>query len=516
MGAAPDGGWGWVIVLCSALSHMLTVGGFLSLSVMYVHWLEEFTAGRSTTSWVISVALAITYGIGPIPALLASKIGYRPVVVVGGFLVGLGYMLAYFATNVYHLILTIGIISGSGSGFCFLPATVTVAMYFDKRRSLAIGLGTAGVGIGSFVCAPVVHWLIECYGWRGALLVGGAIQLNLCVMGLLLRPLPPRPDSCAFECDVKEVLLDGEEISCNKQPDPSGGAHVDLMEIKRELLSPMGKNSKNNMGGSARHLTVANNSSSTNIFYSANELRYKPRNSIQSGDSKVTTRSKHSMNREILMCGSINSLFLVEKGLIRYDSNRNSLYSNKYSNYSHTSINNKHLKHENAVNASSEKLGKDGLRSLQARNGHSNLQNNTENHECKEVSVEQQSLSGESRKSGKIDWQTILRNPVFVTFLVSNGLTNLSFLMPVLFMVDRAKDNGIAIASATLLVSINGAGNVFGRIFFGYFTERCFSDRLVPYIMCLSLCGAATSLSSLCGGVLWLHGVYALTFGFCI
>ncbi|GFS08102.1 monocarboxylate transporter 9 [Elysia marginata] len=63
MGVAPDGGWGWVIVFCSMLSHMLTVGGFLSLSVMYVHWLDEFSAGRGATSWIISVAVAVTYAI---------------------------------------------------------------------------------------------------------------------------------------------------------------------------------------------------------------------------------------------------------------------------------------------------------------------------------------------------------------------------------------------------------------------------------------------------------------------
>ncbi|GFS08101.1 monocarboxylate transporter 13 [Elysia marginata] len=258
--------------------------------------------------------------LGPIPAHLASKFGYRCVVVTGGLMAGAGYILAYFATNIYFLVLAIGLVSGSGCGFCFLPATVTVAMYFDRRRSLAIGLGSAGVGIGSFVCAPVFHLLIEQYGWRGALLVTGAIQLNLCVIGLLLRPLPPDSaevrvhvqspvDGHSVEelCEVNDSLLHPAEKAYSMQQI----ANVDASGAKKNL-GAMDRIRSQIMGGSARHLSPASNTTEAAVFYSANELRHRA--GLSDGEFKAPSSRNHSANLDIMMCGSVHSLFLIDKG----------------------------------------------------------------------------------------------------------------------------------------------------------------------------------------------------------
>lgn len=55
--------------------------------------------------------------------------------------------------------------------------------------ALAYGIGLSGSGIGTFVLAPVVQFLINLYSWRGALLVLSAFVANLCVCGALLRPI---------------------------------------------------------------------------------------------------------------------------------------------------------------------------------------------------------------------------------------------------------------------------------------------------------------------------------------
>lgn len=67
-----------------------------------------------------------------------------------------------------------------------------VGMYFEKRRPLANALSSAGECISTFILTPLFQLLIDSYSWRGALLILGALQLNLCVCGMLLRPLPTR------------------------------------------------------------------------------------------------------------------------------------------------------------------------------------------------------------------------------------------------------------------------------------------------------------------------------------
>lgn len=63
--------------------------------------------------------------------------------------------------------------------------------YFSTRRSLAMGLGFTGVGLSSFAFSPLFQYLVQLYGWRGALLILGGLSFNIMVSGALIRPLKP-------------------------------------------------------------------------------------------------------------------------------------------------------------------------------------------------------------------------------------------------------------------------------------------------------------------------------------
>lgn len=64
-----------------------------------------------------------------------------------------------------------------------------LGLYFEKRRPVANALASAGECILTFVLTPLFQLLIDSFSWRGALLLVGGLQLNLCVCGMLLRPL---------------------------------------------------------------------------------------------------------------------------------------------------------------------------------------------------------------------------------------------------------------------------------------------------------------------------------------
>ena len=76
----------------------------------------------------------------------------------------------------------------------YAPSIVMVSQYFEKRRALAMGLGTCGLGIGALILPPLTELLLETYGYFGAMLIMGAVLMNICVSGALYRPLRrPRP-----------------------------------------------------------------------------------------------------------------------------------------------------------------------------------------------------------------------------------------------------------------------------------------------------------------------------------
>lgn len=99
--------------------------------------------------------------------------------------------------------------AGIGFGFIYLPAVVTVGFYFDRRRAFATGLAVCGSGVGTFIMAPLVQYLLFTFDWRGTMLILAGIVLNCAFFGALFRPLNvevPKKDVEAPK-DVKPPML---------------------------------------------------------------------------------------------------------------------------------------------------------------------------------------------------------------------------------------------------------------------------------------------------------------------
>ena len=94
-----------------------------------------------------------------------------------------------------------------------------MCQYFDKRRGLANGIGTAAGTIGSFTLAPLVTYLLNQYGLRGTLLLTGGFSAHLLICGALLRPTEfYKPRWVPRKEDSKKGKNEGElEISSMKE-----------------------------------------------------------------------------------------------------------------------------------------------------------------------------------------------------------------------------------------------------------------------------------------------------------
>lgn len=101
---------------------------------------------------------------------------------------------------------------GLGYGLIFLPAVVSVGHYFERKRAFAVGLATMGSGVGGFIFNPLTKFLIDCYGWRGAILIQAGIALNCAVCGMIFRPYKSAEDvrrqSSAEEKHVNDLSRD--------------------------------------------------------------------------------------------------------------------------------------------------------------------------------------------------------------------------------------------------------------------------------------------------------------------
>ena len=88
---------------------------------------------------------------------------------------------------------------GLGYALTWTPTVTMLGLYFERRRPLANALASTGECVLNFVLTPLFQLLINTYTWRGALLILGALQLNLCLCGMLLRPLKAAPELCCVD-----------------------------------------------------------------------------------------------------------------------------------------------------------------------------------------------------------------------------------------------------------------------------------------------------------------------------
>ena len=48
----PEGGWGWVCVIASCISHFTFGGTFYSIGMFYLAFIEHFQSSDTATSWI--------------------------------------------------------------------------------------------------------------------------------------------------------------------------------------------------------------------------------------------------------------------------------------------------------------------------------------------------------------------------------------------------------------------------------------------------------------------------------
>ena len=72
------------------------------------------------------------------------------------------------------------LVLGIGCGIVSVPPVICVQYYFKKKRPFALGTSLAGHSIGTFLFMPIIQFLIDVYGWRGAILFhAGKVRITI-------------------------------------------------------------------------------------------------------------------------------------------------------------------------------------------------------------------------------------------------------------------------------------------------------------------------------------------------
>lgn len=486
----PDGGWGWWVVFASFMIHIVADGITYSFGIFLVALIDKFNADRGYASLIPSILVGITLGAGPIASSFVNKYGCRTVTIIGAIIAAGGLALSMFATSITYLFFSVGVCTGFGFGLIYLPAIVSVSMYFEKKRAFATGIAVCGSGLGTFIMAPVTEGLITALGWEYAILIVAGLVLTCIAFGCLMRPLESSQASASKKDEQPEeekplTLSNGITTGESSAEKPQNG-HIILSPPELQVngtavpyIQPfaqqmgMANGGKPGGGVNGKYNEMARMAMSHPAFLNQAEQRPQV---VFGSHSQFENIKKRQMSAAASGVMARKDIFYS-----------GSLYNiPEFKDNPHTY--------------------RRSMRKIATETGQ--LSRGDENAKicCCKV----------SEKNARVFRQmvdfSLFRDPIFLMYAVSNFLTSIGFNVPYVYTVDRARGWDIDEKEAAFLLSIIGIANTLGRLFLGWLSDRHFINRLYLYNSCLVFCGISMGLSSFMTTYNW-QIVYCAIFG---
>src|SRR5438477_5640582 len=169
-------------IVCMAMIANLQYGWTLFVNPIA----DKYGWSKAAIQFAFTIFVLTETWLVPIEGYLVDRFGPRPVVMIGGLLCGVGWVLNSFADSLVTLYIAAAI-SGIGAGAVYGTCVGNALKWFSDRRGLAAGLTAAGFGAGSALPLCPLTSMIKTAGYQQAFLYFGLGQgIVVFIIGMLL------------------------------------------------------------------------------------------------------------------------------------------------------------------------------------------------------------------------------------------------------------------------------------------------------------------------------------------
>ena len=182
----------WRLIITLGL---VTLGNacMYTVSVVLPAVQAEFGVSRADASLPYT-AMMVALGIGGLfTGKMADQHGIQKVLWVGTLAIFLGYFWASKADSIYTFALAHGLLLGLlGSSATFAPLMADTALWWNKRRGMAVAVCASGNYIAGTIWPPIAQWGVAHHGWRDTYFAMGLVcSLGMALLSMKMRVRPP-------------------------------------------------------------------------------------------------------------------------------------------------------------------------------------------------------------------------------------------------------------------------------------------------------------------------------------
>ncbi len=204
-------------IVCMAMIANLQYGWTLFVNPIS----EKYGWSRAAIQVAFTIFVLTETWLVPIEGYLVDKFGPRPVVMGGGILCGIGWVMNSYADSLPFLYFAAAV-SGVGAGAVYGTCVGNALKWFPDRRGLAAGLTAAGFGAGSALTIIPISTMIKVDGYQMAFLYFGILQgVVVFLLSFLLKRAPEelsKQAGVANQIKVQQVKRNYQPLELLKQP----------------------------------------------------------------------------------------------------------------------------------------------------------------------------------------------------------------------------------------------------------------------------------------------------------
>jgi MFS family permease len=209
MRSEPESRYAWLRLAASL--GLMTVGGvgMYVMSVALPAVQAEFGSARGGASLPYTATM-IGFGLGGIlMGRLADRFGVVVPTIVGGLCLGGGFVLAGLSQSLGQFALVHGVLIGFlGCSATFAPLVADTALWFTRRRGIAVAICASGNYLAGTVWPPIVQHFFAVSGWRATYIgVGIFCTASILLLSLMLLRRPPAIGSSPGSFKERSVSL---------------------------------------------------------------------------------------------------------------------------------------------------------------------------------------------------------------------------------------------------------------------------------------------------------------------